>query len=134
MGDSRRGPRRVQSTEREHECLLLRRQGLTYRAIGQRVGIRESQAYRLVKRAYDHALKVNDDEANFNRKLDLERLDAALEGLWPKVQAGVPRAVDALLGILDRRAKLLGLDQAVKSDANLTIRVLRGDDDRPPAD
>ena len=41
---------------------------------------------------------------------DLERIERAVAGIWPKVKNGDERAVAQFVNLLQRRAKLLGLD------------------------
>jgi hypothetical protein len=38
------------------------------------------------------------------------RLDAALVAIWPDIEAGDCKAIETMLKIEERRAKLLGLD------------------------
>lgn len=47
-------------------------------------------------------------------ELDMMRLDALYKALQDKVKRGDPTAINAGVRILDRRAKLLGLDSPVK--------------------
>lgn len=110
MARSRVSKQAVSARERERLALELRRRGKRYDEIGQALGISESAAWKAVQRAYARALKLADDEANFNRKLDLERLDVALAAIWKKVEEGNLWAIDRMLAILERRARLLGLD------------------------
>jgi len=119
MGQSKVNQARIQSLERQRQALELRRQGLRYEQIASKLGIDVSNAWRLVMRAYQRSLKQNDAEAEFNRKLDLERLDAALAAIWPQVNAGKGWAIDRLLGILERRARLLGLDSPQKQETDI---------------
>jgi len=111
--------KRLDALERQRQALELRRQGLRYEQIADRLGIDVAAAWRHVMRAYQRSLKLNDELAEFNRKLDLERLDAALAALWPSVQAGKGWAIDRLLGILERRARLLGLDMPAKQETDI---------------
>ncbi len=45
------------------------------------------------------------------RKLENERLDALLLAVWPAAKRGDVASVNAALRIMDRRAKLNGLDR-----------------------
>lgn len=47
------------------------------------------------------------------RELDLRRLDSLLLTYWPLAKGGDTDALDRVLKILQRRAKLLGLDLPV---------------------
>ena len=53
---------------------------------------------------------------------ELARLSAAEEAIWPKIIAGDLLAIDRLLRIMERRAKLLGLDAPKRID--ITSRLL----------
>lgn len=52
----------------------------------------------------DSAMKVE-------RMISLQRLDVATKGLWPAIESGDPDAIDRLVKLDQRRAKLLGLDK-----------------------
>src|SRR5687768_1561567 len=53
---------------------------------------------------------------------DIARLVAAEKAIWPAVLRGDVLAVDRLLRIMERRAKLLGLDAPKKVDITQRIR------------
>lgn len=89
----------------------LRRKGLRYEQIATELGISEAGAWQAIQRAYKRSLKLTDDEADSNRKLDLERIDVALAAIWEQVIAGKLFAIDRLVMLLERRARLLGLDK-----------------------
>jgi hypothetical protein len=90
------------------ETLKLRAQGLTYREIGERLGIDPSTAQRRVKRGLAETICESVDEM---RRLEGERLDALQLALWPKAMEGNAQAVRTILTISERRSKLYGLDQ-----------------------
>ncbi len=117
---SRISAARVQALEREQAALALRRQGRRYAEIAAQLGLSTAGAWKLVRRAFERSQKLNEAEADYQRTLDLERLDAALSAIWPQVESGQLRAVDRLLGILERRAKLLGLDRAQEQKVDIS--------------
>ena len=43
--------------------------------------------------------------------LEGDRLDALMRALWPRAISGDVKAVRAVLSVMDRRAKLFGLNQ-----------------------
>ena len=103
---------------RREAALKLRNSGKSYRAIGRELGILATQAFEDVKRALRESHTAEADDC---KRLELERLDKIQEGLWPRVVGlnadGTPRdggvddfAVDRVLKVMDRRAKLLGID------------------------
>ena len=44
------------------------------------------------------------------RMLELRRLDAMLERVWVLTETGSPKAIETVLKIMKRRARLMGLD------------------------
>lgn len=104
------------------QALALRISGLSYREIARRVttqngtGIGVATAHLLVTEALEAVIDRNTDQAQVALRLELERLDAMIVKLWPKVKDGgvVPPlevgVANTLIRIGERRAKLLGLD------------------------
>jgi hypothetical protein len=118
MPESMTSQKRLEAAERHRQALELRKEGLTFEAIAQRLGYGSvSSAFRAVQRTLRRTLQEPADEL---RKLELERLDALWENLWD--QRHKPHVVDRLLAIMERRAKLLGLDAPSKIDITHRLR------------
>lgn len=96
--------------EHQRQALELRRAGLGYEAIGAKIGLGKSQAHRLVVAALAEARAQVTANVDDLRSEELSRLDAMLTGLWPSARNGAGAAVDRVLKIMERRARLLGLD------------------------
>jgi hypothetical protein len=96
------------------KAIELRIAGWTHQAIGDRLGYDESTIRIWVREEMErlHALEVQCMDSI--RRLQLERLEHMLEGLWAGASNGNPKAVEATLKVLDRQAKLLGLDAPEK--------------------
>jgi hypothetical protein len=60
--------------------------------------------------------KICTEKAEEVRRLELERLDAMLAGIWSRAARGEEAAIDRVLKIQARRAALLGLDAATKQE------------------
>jgi hypothetical protein len=98
----------VMATERQAQALDLRGRGLSYREIARRLGYQgPAGAYKAVASGLDKTLREHSEDV---RQLELQRLDALLEGCWSKATTGDAKAIRAALRIMERRAKLLGLD------------------------
>ena len=95
---------------RERQALELRMAGKGYQAIGDALGITAPGAADAVRRAIAKLEAETAEKAEEVRRLELDRLDAMLEGLWEKAQDGDPQAIDRVLRIQERRAKYLGID------------------------
>lgn len=119
MGSSKGSPRRARAAERERQASDLRRAGASYQKIAATLGISREGARKAVMRAMDRARKLATEDAREILERELERLDELQVALWPKARAGVPGSVDRVLRVMERRAKLLGLDAAQRVDVDL---------------
>jgi hypothetical protein len=108
------------------KALELRRMGRGYVDIASTIGISKSQAHRLVKQGLADARAQVEANANELKVEEISRLDAMLGGLWAGARSGNVAAVDRVLKIMERRAKLLGLDAPVRT------AIQGGGDDAPP--
>ena len=96
------------AAERQRRALELRRSGCTLQEIANELGYAgPSGARRAIETAIEKTLC---HEARALRVLESERLDRLQHGLWPKAEQGDIKAVEAVLKIMSRRAKLLNLD------------------------
>ncbi|MFJ5886894.1 hypothetical protein [Streptomyces californicus] len=118
---------------RRAQLLALRRQGVRYddpRIMN--LGYSSPGAARKdLTRALQHHHDEEAAEAKVYRQQENERLDALLEAVWDKATAPSPvfnkegeevareidlKAVDTVLKLIERRAKLNGLDMPVKAE------------------
>ena len=113
---NRRNPQRARKStivrlEADHEALMLRREGLNYLEIADRLGVSVSTAHARVRRSFDRARAENTESAREVIELELERLDAMLHAIWPAAEAGNLRAVGTSLKINERRMRILGSER-----------------------
>lgn len=102
------GRKSGQATVRQVEALSLRRTGLSYSKVGERLKITEQGAYQLVSRG----LKAMATELSSEIvQLERIRLDDLLAAIWTRVERGDLDAIDRVLKIAERRAKLEGIDK-----------------------
>lgn len=128
MGANRE--QQLQASERRKQALQLRLAGASYDEIASRLGYSDrGSAWRSVMAALKATLQEPADEL---RKLELERLDRLLLGVWGQAAKGNQGAVDRALRIMERRAKLLGLDAPTKVQqenvGDTVIRMTWGDE------
>jgi hypothetical protein len=88
----------------------LRREGLSHRAIARELGIAPSTAYKRVAHALAALNRDNATQAAELRALEALRLDELQETAWEQATDGDLLALDRVLAIMARRAKLFGLD------------------------
>ena len=106
--------RRIRTTEKTLRALELRKRGLNYTQIGKKLGCHRSTACRYVLSELENLADKCREEAVHVRDLELQRLDALYLKAWEAVEEGDLPAIDRCLRIMERRAKLLGLDAAEK--------------------
>ena len=106
--------RRIRTTEKTLKALELRKRGLNYTQIGKKLGCHRSTACRYVLSELENLADKCREEAVHVRDIELQRLDALYLKAWEAVEGGDLPAIDRCLRIMERRAKLLGLDAAEK--------------------
>jgi hypothetical protein len=115
------------------QALQLRLVGASYRHIGRTLAVSVRTAYYDVHDALATVDTVKRTQAERLLEIELERLDHLTMALRRGVAAGDPRAVLAAVRVMERRAKLLGLDAATKTtiggttDAPVTFTLHLGD-------
>jgi predicted transcriptional regulator len=102
-------PKDANAKLRQAQCLELRIQGLSQSQIAERVGMSQPA----VSRAIARALQAHRDErVDDLRKVDSMRMEDLHNLAWKYAEAGDMAAASVLVRLLDRRAKLFGLDAA----------------------
>jgi len=115
-------PKSANRAERAARAFALRKSGMSYRDIALELGV----AHSLVHRDVQAAIKQFLDEAREHHTqimaIEAARLDDLQRVMWEQAAMGDRRAVDTVLKIMERRAKLLGLDTPVATKAvNVTL-------------
>lgn len=106
----------IDARKREAKVFEMRIQGFTFEQIASEVGYQgASGAWQAYKRVKETHIFESVEEA---RQLELMRLDELMYALWERALEGDLSAVACLLKIMDRRAKLLGLDKPEKVEVN----------------
>lgn len=107
-GGTKTSVKRIEATERARQALELRKAGATFEQIAQKCGYKRAQhAHKVVTAAIRAIPREAAEEV---RKLELERLDRMTLALWQRAGKGDTEAINHVLKIMGRRAKLLGLD------------------------
>ena len=109
--------RAIEQAERRRQALALRLTGATFDQIGQQLGCDKSTAYRLISK---EIREIPREEADELRTIECSRLDKLQHAVWQAAIQGDVNAVDRVLKISERRARLLGLDN-MKIDASINV-------------
>lgn len=115
------GPTRARR-ERMAQALRLREDGASYRAIAARLEVSERQAWLDVT---DALKEITREPAEEVLTLELARLDNLYLIAYAKARTEQePAAINSALRVMERRARLLGLDQLQTGDATQAVRTL----------
>jgi len=122
--ESKTTPRRLRAAKKQVKALELRVEGLSFRQIALELKYKgPSGAYKAVDAALERTIR---EPAEQVRLLELARLDRLQVMPWKQATViGDPKAVANVLKIMERRAKLLGLDAPVVYDLEDIRRIAR---------
>ncbi len=127
----------LNALEKQMQALELRKAGVSYVRIAEVLGYASgSGAHKAVASALKKTLQEPADDL---RTLEIERLDAMLSAIWASVKQGQYGAIDRAIKIMERKAKLLGMDAPTKHDVTsdgepLKIIIETVDDGSPTED
>jgi hypothetical protein len=117
----KKAPKAINIVDRRRKALELRRAGDTYESIAQAISkelklknYSRSRAFEDVRFALEELNREFSLEAQELRRLETEKIDRLESALWPLALVGNVKAADALKGLMDRRARLLGLDAPIQ--------------------
>lgn len=121
----RTGPEAIKTAELRAQVLTLRKQGWSYAAIGEALGFTAQRAYAVLTEALNELIKEPTQQM-FD--LEIERLDSMLTAVFEAAEQGDAKAIEMSLRIMERRAKLLGLDkqseQAPPSERYAVVQII----------
>lgn len=117
---------RARKLKNQAQVLALRRAGMPFSQIAIKVGISKSSAHQLVQEGLEDARKQIASSVDELRAEEISRLDGMLAKAYPIAAKGDLQAIDRVLKIGERRAKLLGLDAPARH------ALQGGGDDAPP--
>lgn len=125
-GEPKTSRRRIDATERQRQALEYRKAGKDFVTIARLCGYAsKSAAYKAVVTALRDITREPAEEV---LALEVARLDAMLDALWPHIRADgkdMTWCVDRVLKVMERRASLLGLDAPVKREDTLHLTFQR---------
>lgn len=127
----------IDALSKQMQALELRKAGVSYVRIAEVLGYASgSGAHKAVASALKKTLQEPADDL---RTLEIERLDAMLSAIWASVKQGQYGAIDRAIKIMERKAKLLGMDAPTKHDVTsdgepLKIIIETVDDGSPAED
>ncbi len=113
--------REIKAIDKQLEALKMRIAGRSYADIAEALDYASrGSAHKAVATALRKTLQEPADEV---RSLEIERLDELLMSIWQYRMK--PDYLDRVLKIMERRAKLLGLDAPTKQDLTSNGEMLK---------
>lgn len=94
---------------RRANVAILVMAGASHREIRDRLGVSLGTVNNDIKALRKEWAQAQED-AEFQCSLDLKRLDELLGSVWAAASRGHIQSVEAVLKVIDRRAKMLGYD------------------------
>jgi hypothetical protein len=104
---------------RSVRAIELRAGGATYAAIAKELGCSTGAAFNAVDRGLRRWVKEPLDTVV---TMELQRLDALLRAFWSRAVGGDVDAAAFVLKVLERRARMLGLDAPKKLDVSMIVQ------------
>jgi hypothetical protein len=100
----------ITRAELQIKALAFRKGGASYRSIADHLGIAVATAHEYVAAGLAELAQQQQAEAQELRTLEAARLDDLQAAIWQQARSGNLKAVQTALRIMERRARLLGLD------------------------
>jgi hypothetical protein len=113
MSHRNNGTSKFDVEERLHRievCWQFRREGWTVEAIADHMQVRTAEVRTYLRQAYATYKAAHEEEASAISRLDLARTEDIYRWFAPKAKTGNDRAAMVCLKVLERRARMLGLD------------------------
>ncbi len=123
---------KVRARELEIKALEYRKSGASYEQISRALGVSKAGAWKAVKRGLANLNKECAERAKEVRQIETLRLDKMWNSIYEDVLLGDPRAINTALRIMERRARLWGLDEKNEEEERekkeIVFKVVGGDD------
>jgi hypothetical protein len=100
---------RPNNRERQEQAWAARLAGATYVDIGRALGVSRQRAQQLCTAAMKERMPSTEDVEAY-RQQEAERIDRLHRAVWKQAIDGNHGAIDRVLRLSERRARLLGLD------------------------
>jgi transcriptional regulator len=110
------------TAQRAHKAFELRKQGWSYREIAKELGTSHQTIAKDLKKIFDAYLEQSLEMRAYEVSLEQARLDDMWQSVYADFRTGNMKAADQLIKIMERRAKLLGLD-TVQTSKQISVSV-----------
>ena len=120
---------KLRALETSRKAFELRLGGAGYVRIGEALGMSAAGAWKAIDRHVTMIRDTLDEDTEKLRTLELARIDEIYPRFHIRAMGGDDKAAATCVRLMERRAKLMGLDAPVKSDVSgdMVFRVIRPD-------
>ncbi len=135
-GNSERKGVQLRLTERRSKALQLSIAGWSYREIAAEIDVSHTQVGNYIRQALEKTTDLSASQTAELRQIQFERIEGAIKKVWAKIAAGrdLLSAVQTLIRLLEREAKLMGLDAPTKVDISAKVRAMAVEEGFDPDD
>lgn len=106
--------RNIVASERRARAVALRKDGKTFAEIGAALGFSPQRAHKILTEKLDELNALSTTETAALRQQQLDQIGTLKQWLWAMAKKGNLGAIDRLERLMNREAKLAGLDAAEK--------------------
>lgn len=110
MAKGPKHPDRIRASQRRAAAIDLKIRGYAYKDIGAQLGVSTTRAYELVNEGLEATAGDIQTGRDKLRAMEARRLEAVCAVLWPRIEEGDYRAIDAFHKNRALLFKLLGLE------------------------
>ena len=100
------------------------KQGHSYRQIADKYGVTESLVGNLIRKYIKDLRETGLRTVAEYRQVQIERIQTSYASIWTNVLRGRVDAINTMIRLMEREAKLLGLDAPTKVDISARIIAL----------
>ena len=108
--------------ERIAQAFELRKAGMSLREIAIQLGVSHETVRKDINEMTDQFIEEARVQHRSMVAMELMRLDDMTFGIWPAARMGDVKAIEAMLKIMERRAKMLGVDAQILTK-NIQVQV-----------
>jgi hypothetical protein len=123
--------RRLRGAERELRVYEMKLEGAPNHEIAASLGCSVATVAKILHKVLKRAEEAAEANVDQLRKLDAARLDSLFRSLYPLATKGTsnsPRAAEVCIKIMERKARLLGLDAPIKQEIDINLTLMNDDE------
>lgn len=116
-----RHARHLTAAKRRIEAMQLRQQGFSFKEIGEKLGCSQQRAHAIVHEEFARLRAEQNELAENILRVTNDRIEALLKMQWQRAMQGDRLATETVLKLVDRQARLFGVDAPRKTEARVDL-------------